>query len=219
MSKRIDLTGQKFGRWIVIEFSYYTKNWDYFWKCRCECGNEKNVNRRSLKNGSSKSCGCLHIELARKRGTHRMIKTRFYSVWAGIKNRCNNPNEPTYKDYGKRGIKVCDRWLESFENFRDDMYKEYLEHSKKFGEKDTTIERKENNLGYCKNNCRFATMKEQCNNRRSNHLITYNGKTMNITQWAKTLGIKPYILYYRICRKKWSIFSAFTISPRRSPRR
>lgn len=113
--------------------------------------------------------------------------------------RCNNPNSIRFYDYGGRGIKVCERWLK-FENFLEDM-----------GErpKNTTIERKENNKGYYKENCRWATVKEQCNNRRSNHFLTFNEKTQTMAQWADEIEISSNTICMRL-RSGWSVEKALT---------
>lgn len=209
MNKRIDLTGQRFGRLLVLHSAPSKGKYNStYWKCRCDCGNEKIILTRSLTHNKVKSCGCLRTEKLRERATHGMSETRFYGIWMGIKNRCNNINEPAYKYYGARGIRVCDRWLESFENFRDDMYQSYSNHIKKFGKDNTTIERKENNGNYCSKNCEWSDKKKQCNNRRSNRLITYKGKTQNISQWAKEVNVSRYNIAFRL-KMKWSMDKVF----------
>jgi hypothetical protein len=134
---------------------------------------------------------------------HGMSNTRFYHIWAQIRQRCVNKNCVSYSKYGKRGIKVCDNWL-VFINFRDDMYPSYLEHCEIYGEKQTTIDRIEGDGNYCKENCRWATYKEQANNESKNVIITYGDESLNITQWAEKLNIDKNCLYQRI-RKGWSV--------------
>jgi len=203
MSKKLNLVGQRFGRLIVLKPSQNRgKHLHTCWKCRCDCGNEKIILTSSLRGVKTKSCGCLNIEGNNTK--HGMCGTKFYNTWLNMKQRCNNPNSTKYKIYGKRGIKVCDRWLESFENFKDDMLSEYLKHSKKYGEKNTTIDRKDNMENYSLSNCHFATQEVQSNNRRSNHLLTYKGKTMNIKYWAKFLNIRYTQLSSRL-RNGWSM--------------
>ena len=195
MNKLKDITGQKFGKLIAIKF-IKRENKRTYWQYKCDCGNVviKRIDRlTTMKN--IQNCGCMkrignYGYSHYKHGmTRRNKRKRFYRIWGNIKNRCLNKKEKCYKNYGGRGIKICDRWLESFENFRDDMYKNYLEHVKKFGEKDTTIDRKDNNGDYCKENCIWATRKIQENNRRNNHFLTYNGEIMTISQWANKLKL------------------------------
>lgn len=115
----------------------------------------------------------------------------------GMKGRCNDTKHQKYIDYGSRGIKICKRW-NKFEQFRDDMYESYLEHVKQFGEKETTIDRENNNKGYNKLNCRWATIKEQMNNRRNTTFYEFNGQRKTIKEWSEISGIKNITLISRI---------------------
>lgn len=139
---------------------------------------------------------------------HGMSLTRFHKIWRKIIGRCLCKTDKAYYRYGGRGIGIYKRW-EKFENFRDDMYQSYLDHVNKFGEKETSIDRIDNNKGYFKENCRWVISKEQANNRRSNHLITYRGKTLNLSQWAELIGMKYFTLFSRINQYKWSPEKAF----------
>lgn len=131
---------------------------------------------------------------------HGMSFTRFYRNWVAMKRRCYEIKFFKFPSYGGRGIKVSDRWLE-FENFKEDMYKNYLEHCNQFGEKNTLIDRIDNNGNYEFKNCRWATNKEQCNNKRNSKFITYDGITLTAKQWADKIGISKAGMYGRI--KKW----------------
>ena len=142
----------------------------------------------------------------KSREKHGMYKTRFYRIWRKMRTRCNNPNSTKYYMYGDRGIKVCERWGK-FLNFKEDMYEGYLDHVEKFGEKNTSIERKNNSKGYSKLNCVWATCKEQSKNMRSNVVVKYNGKEMIVSDWARELDINLNPLYYRI--KNWTVKRAF----------
>lgn len=170
--------------------------------CQCSCGNLWTGNLANLKRGTTKSCGCYNIENAKKRfTTHGLSLTTEYLTWKAMKRRCLNPADNCYKDYGGRGITICDRWLNSFENFFEDMgVKPSKSHS---------IERKNNNLGYFKENCRWATKKEQMNNTRHNKLITYKGKTQNMKQWCKELNLNYRTVKGRLNSLKWSIDRCF----------
>jgi len=131
-----------------------------------------------------------------------MYKLKEYRIWIDIKSRCCNSKNKRYKDYGKRGIVICDRWLNSFENFYEDMGPRP---SNKY-----SIDRKDNNGNYCKENCRWATRDEQCSNRRTNQLITYNGITQTRTKWAKEIGISANSLKRRILNG-WTTEQALTV--------
>jgi len=210
--KLIDLTGQRFGRLVVIKRVENDKHKKPKWKCMCDCGNIKIVLGAILKRGESKSCGCLLKEkMIEYNTTHGMYYTKIHRAWAGMKQRCGNKNIESYKYYGERGISVCDRWLNSFEFFLEDMGESYEQHVEEFGEKETTIDRIDVNGNYCKENCRWATYKEQANNMRTNCLITYNGKTQNIKQWSEEIGIKYTTLFNRLNTYNWDIEKALII--------
>ena len=185
------MTGRKFGRWTVIKLAEKGKQRGVRWKCKCSCGNIRDVLGVNLLNTKSQSCGCLRIETNTK---HGMEGTEVYTVWSSMLARCRTKTHEAYKDYGGRGIAVCSRWLE-FENFLADM-----------GErpKGLSIERIDNDGNYEPSNCKWATRKEQGINQRSNHNITYNGQTHCVSEWARILGISRVTLSSRL-RRGWPV--------------
>mgnify|MGYP001569572219 FL=1 len=210
---RLELKGRRFGRLLVIKHVRVKKRGSTYWKCLCDCGNFKVIKGAYLTSGNkTKSCGCLMKEVSAKNAkklkfvniSHNMSRTYFYRVLIDINQRCNNSRNKRYKDYGGRGIKCL--W-NSFEEFKDDMYESYLEHKGKIEKigikKNTTIERINTNGDYCKENCQWATQKQQGRNRRNNHLITYKNETKSIAEWADVLNFKHSTIRNRLTRG-WS---------------
>lgn len=165
MSKFISLVGNTYGR-LYVEKDYM-ENKIHICECICQCGNTINVRSKSLTSGHTKSCGCLGKDnMTMIFLQHGMTHTRFYRIWLNMKNRCYNPQSSSYQYYGGRGIVTCGEWHE-FRNFWQDMYESYLDHVKSYGEKDTTLDRMDVDGNYCKENCKWATIKEQNGNRRN----------------------------------------------------
>ncbi len=200
--KALDLKNQKFNRLTVLEcIGYEGKR--KLWKCRCDCGNIVNVVTFRLTTNKIKSCGCLRNEKLIERSTkHNMRYSRIYNTWRSMRSRCSNPKNSAYKNYGGRNIKVCDEWQNSF--------KAFCEWSLKNGYKDDlTIDRINNDGNYEPSNCRWVDRKIQNNNTRHNRLITYQDKTMNISQWAEYVGLTYSCLKTRLYNG-WSIEKALT---------
>lgn len=224
-----NLIGQKFTRLTVIAYDGMKRRDPgkpgnaSFWLCRCDCGAEKSIPGFNLKKGNTRSCGCLLREASvrngKKAATHNSTASPEYNARHSLLGRCLNPNDPTYHKYGGRGITVCQRWQESFENFLEDMGRRPSDkHS---------IDRINNDGGYhcgkcndchargvLETNCRWATRKTQCRNRSTSLRITYNGETRTLVEWAEILGIPRSTLSDRLGRRTrhepWDIERAFT---------
>lgn len=202
-----DLTDQRFGRLLVLGYAGSRKK-KAQWLCQCDCGRKTIVDRGNLLSGCSQSCGCLHNELLSKQNTTHGMSHRVpeYGVWSAMLSRCDNPKNRQFHDYGGRGITVCERWR-SFENFYADMGpRPTAQHS---------IDRIDVNGNYDPSNCRWATKLVQANNARSNIPLTHDGRTMNLTEWARELGIKKITLYDRIHKLGWSIERALATPTRK----
>lgn len=205
-SSHKNLSGSRFGRLLVLdEQSTRAKdNSDWVWSCVCNCGGNVRVRAKSLKKGTTRSCGCFQRESASKvNTTHGLSKSKEFMSWAAMHTRCTNPNQESFANYGARGISVCERW-NSFENFLADM-----------GPKPSprhTIERMDNERGYNPTNCRWATRAEQNTNTRQNRYLTFKGKTMALSQWAREVGLTGSALTARLNRG-WSIDDALTTPP------
>ena len=208
MPSYIDLTGMKFGRLTVLCRTENRRKC----RCLCDCGNETDVYISHLRDGHTQSCGCLHKELLTSRlETHRLSKTRLYKTWSNMKTRCNNENNNEYAYYGGRGIKVCPEWEHDFGSFaiwalssgyRDDL----------------TIDRIDCNGNYSPENCRWATRKEQGNNTRRNHYLSFNGQIKTISEWSDEVGLSSRLIQDRIVKLGWSVDRALT-TPKRKQRR
>ena len=215
MSKFIDITGQRFGRLVVVKRAENNKEGRTRWFCKCDCGVEKIVNRKTMIGGYAKSCGCLRKETTRKRSqTHAMTGSHFYVKWENMKIRCLYKKGDRYRYYGERGIKVCERW-KKFLNFKDDMYESYLKHVEEFGERDTTLERANFDGNYNKNNCCWKTLGEQANNKSSNRFITFKNQTMTLSNWSQKLNIEQDTLRMRLDKCNWTVEKTLTTPVRK----
>ena len=199
MPKIYDLTGKRFGALTVIEKSAKRSSGSIMWVCRCDCGNITTVNGRDLRVGHTKSCGCLYRG---RKPTHGMAKTRLYYIWQHMLGRCNRKTDNSYERYGGRGITVCDEWLD-FQAFADWAFNNgYEEH--------LTIDRIDNNSGYSPENCRWATYKQQSNNRRYCTIYEKDGKKQNLTQWCEELNLNYETVRSRIKKHGWSFERAIS---------
>lgn len=206
---RLDITGERFGRLVAIRRAESPTKATK-WLFKCDCGKEKEIYltqvmyphlpKRTL------SCGCLNDELRRAKATHGAARNNHntelkgeYKSWREMKSRCYNPNNNAYSGYGGRGITVCDRWLNSFENFLLDMGRR--------PSKDHSLDRYPNNAtgNYEPTNCRWATWEQQNGNRRDNKWIEHNGERLIQNDWARKLGMSGKLFHQRLNRDGLSI--------------
>lgn len=201
MANFTDITGQTFNFLTVIERLENSEKGRARWRCLCVCGNYTIVTTGNLKNGAVKSCGCLRKTNANR--THGLSHTRHYKKWVSMKRRCYDVNDPHYKNYGARGIRVCDNWKNDFTSF----YKWCMETGER---EDLTLERLDVNGNYSPSNCSWVDKKTQANNRTTNRIYTYNGKTQNLAQWCEELNLKYGLVHSRIYKHGWSFEKAIT---------
>lgn len=194
--------GDNYGRLTIIREAERRNKKKYF-LCECECGSEKEVRMDSLRDGSIISCGCYNKEVSKEANTkHGMYQSRIYRIWSAMKGRCLNPNNDSYKNYGGRGITVCDEWKSDFDAFakwaKKSGYKDYL-----------TIERKNVNGNYSPSNCTWATLDEQKRNTTVSKKINFKGKQLTLRQWAEEIGVASSTLSNRF-KRGWSIEKSLT---------
>lgn len=198
--KRKDLTGKIYGKLTVLSYSHSDKSNQSMWLCQCDCGKTTTARATSLTSGRLKSCGCYNKESHTKHGASN---TKEYQTWIRIKDRCLNPNNKSYKDYGGRGITICSKWIGSFETF--------LEEVGVAPSKYHSIDRIDNEGSYAKDNVRWALINTQANNKRTTKLVTYMNKTQSLSEWALELGVPRDRLYQRLYKYNWTVDEAFTL--------
>lgn len=180
--RALDLTSKRFGRLLVLEKCGHIGKY-IAWKCKCDCGNETVVSVNNLQNGSTNSCGCFARELSSaRRKTHGLTNTALHKTWRNIKTRCYNPNCQKYKNYGGKGILMCDEWLNDFNSF--------YEWSIKNGWKDgLTIDRIDVDGNYEPSNCRWVDWETQQRNKSNNIYVEFDGKKVCLKEYAELKGI------------------------------
>lgn len=211
MSARKDITGQRFGRLIAVKPSHSDRRGQLMWECLCDCGKTTVVRGADLRFGKTRSCLCLYHEVIVTHGgknrthghSHRTLSNGSpeYQSWMGAKVRCLNPKHKIYPQYGGRGITMCARWRDSFEAFLADMGPRPA---------GTSLDRYPNNDGnYEPGNCRWATQREQCNNKRNNQRLQYDGLDLTTSEWARRVGIGKATIRDRI-KRGWATARALT---------
>ncbi len=198
-----DILGAKFGRWTVLK-RMANKYTHPMMLCRCDCGTEKEVKLPSLREGLSKSCGCLRDELSKVRvRTHGQTRTNTYRAWRSAKTRCGNPNNEKFPIYGGRGISMCPRWANDFSKFLLDMGK---------CPAGLSLERKDVDGNYEPGNCKWATRKEQANNTRTNIFVTLNGVRMTLHQCADSAGVDYHSFHHFHRVRKFPVGEAIILA-------
>lgn len=199
--------GARFGRLTVISIhTNASRLRETRWLCGCDCGKQKVISYQCLREGKSKSCGCLRSEVtSRRTRTHGMRNSPEFSIWTNMRRRCSDPTNKHYADYGGRGIHVCRRWNTSFKHFLSDMGCRPTRHH--------TIDRLDNNRDYDPLNCKWSTQIEQANNRRGNVLLDYLGAKFTVRQLMPlcTNGISFNTLRSRILERGWSVEGAISV--------
>lgn len=187
--RAVDLTGHRFGWLVAVEYAG-SNGFKSLWRVRCDCGVEKVLIASELRKGNTNSCGCQkNIWVGDAQRTHGMSEHPAYWVWRSMVDRCKLPTHQAWANYGGRGIRVCKRW-EKFENFWTDMGPTYVS--------GLTLERNDNEAGYSKNNCRWATYQEQSNNKRTTRRIETPWGDLTVTEAARKSGIGITTLLYRL---------------------
>jgi len=203
-----DMLGKRFGHLTITGLSDKNKTYPLRrnWMLLCDCGNETFSTTNMLTRGYKTTCGkCVfHSRALSSNATHRQSKTKLYRVWYGMLERCENSKNPNYKNYGARGISVCEEWRNSYQAFyywaMQSGYKEGL-----------SIDRIDNNGCYAPINCRWCSKKEQAQNRRSNVFITYKGDSKTVSQWESILGLGRDLIRSRLSRG-WSVNDALSVA-------
>lgn len=200
----IDYKGKKFGKLTVLQF-LKNKNGRRLWLCKCDCGNIKEVCIEDLKSGNTKSCGCLRRENPHRIKINNLYKSRIYKIYNNMKNRCLNENNPRYKDYGERGISICNEWLGKHNGFI-----KFYEWAMQNGySEELTLDRIDNNKDYSPLNCRWVDRKTQNRNTRRNINITINNITMCLQDWCSSYQIKAPAIFNYAKRNNISVEDSF----------
>lgn len=197
--KRESICGKRFNYFTVLNVDHFDEDKQSWFLCRCDCGKEFLIRGACIK--KQKSCGCMTNKmLSDARKTHGESKTKLYDVWHLMKERCYRKGHKSYPDYGGRGIIVCDEWKNDYTAFRDWALRNGYDENA--GYMECTLDRVDVNGNYEPSNCRWVSMKKQCNNRRNNNWLSYNGETHTMSEWAEITGI-AFDTLWRRQRRGW----------------
>ena len=199
MSKPLNLIGQRFGKLVVINRADNSKSGKSKWLCRCDCGKEKIIFSTNLVRGLTHSCGCINKSVVSERmRKHLLSGHRLYKIWTDMKKRCSNPSCKSFANYGGRGIQVCPDWNNHFQLF-------YTWSLLNGYDDNLSLDRIDVNGNYHPNNCRWVDKLTQANNCRTNHYLTFNGKTQTIAEWARELEVSDSVIRQRLSQLGWSV--------------
>lgn len=198
-----EIPKMKFGRLNPIRMVF--ENGRTKWLCKCDCGNETIVIQKNLCNGNTKSCGCLNVELNGMR-THSLSNTRLYTMFCGVKARCYNPNNISYKWYGEKDVRICEEWLQDFKKFYDWSIQNGYDETLPRGAQ--TLDRKDTNGDYSPDNCRWITIQQQQRNKENNVTYELNGEKHLLCEWAEILGVDYGFLKSRVGDYGWTLEQA-----------
>lgn len=211
MSRHKDLTNQRFGRLTALVKEGRNHRNYALWRCRCDCGTEKLVAYSELAKGRTRSCGCLHVErMSTLNRSHGMSYSNEYVSWVKAKDRCFNSKHPAFEKYGGSGIVMCEEWRNSFEAFYAHLGR---------CPRGYTLDRIDNSRGYEPGNVRWASKKQQAENSSWPKLVTINGVTKNISDWAAINNVSNATIYNRINKLGWSIEQAISTPARKLRKR
>lgn len=198
--------GQKFNFMTIIGVEYTQRGW--YWRCKCDCGEERLSSPYKIINGTTKSCGCKKVDrchdmTSKYRIKHGGKKERLYGIWHGMKQRCYDSSCKDFDRYGKRGICVCENWRNDYNAFREWSINNGYDSKK-------TIDRIDVNGNYAPDNCRWITLEEQNRNKEETIYLEYNGERKSLADWCDDLGIKYQTVYARIYHNGWSVNRALS---------
>lgn len=207
-SSKKDILGLRFGRLVVAQELQPDKFQNVQWLCKCDCGKTTVATTTCLRNGHTKSCGCLkHDKTVERNKSHNGSHERLYKIWKGMKERCYYPKNSHYEHYGALGIVVCDEWRDNYAAFREWALCNGYNSRAEFGE--CTLDRIDVRGNYCPENCRWISLDTQANNKRNNHYLVYNNETHSMAEWASITGISYGTLKARL-KRGWSVDKALS---------